>query len=406
MAEVWSPAKRFAFRFGVIAAALLMTAHCYVFVPSVTIVGAVISGWHWLSTQFGALLGIDVPPLEFTGSGDQLWMYLQFLLCVLLAALGAVGWTLRARALAYPRLAAIAVVALRYYLAAVMIGYGMAKVVPMQFPPPFFARYDQSIGDMSPMGLLWTFMGHSQAYTWFAGFAEVLGSVLLLWRRTYVIGALLLIGVMTNVVLLNLCYDVPVKLFSLQLLVMLVVLVLPDARRLIGALLGHPTRGVAPRTRGTVTSERVRLALKLVALALIALHAHRFYDARHEIARWLRKTELHGIWRAERVVIDGVERPPLLTDDARWHKVIVHELGVVVRYSTDRRQWLRAEVDAKARTITILQGVFRVVWTYQRVDAEHLIVDAPHIHAELVLEPPPLLPTRGFHWIQEAPYNR
>ncbi len=407
MADVWSVSKRIGFRFGVIAAALLMTEHAFIFLPSSTLFLAVLRGWHWLSTQFGALLGLEVPPLEFTGSGDQLWMYLRVALCIGIAAIAALVWTLRARALAYPRIAGVAVVVLRYYLAAVMIGYGMAKLVPMQFPPLFAPRYDQAIGDMSPMGLLWSFMGHSQSYTWFAGFAEVVGSLLLLSRRLYVIGALVLTAVMTNVVLLNYCYDVPVKLFSTQLLVLLVAIVAPHARRLVAAMIGHPTREVPPRVRGTHRVERAWFVLRIYALAMIALHVVGHLVMGDMIRGFRRPTELQGTWRAERVVIDGVERPPLLTDDARWRKLIIHEYGgIVIRFATDRRQWLRAEVDPKARTITLNEGILRRVWRYERPDAEHLIVDTDRMHAELVLEPPPLLPTRGFHWVQEAPYYR
>ncbi len=407
--ESWSPGRRFAFRFGVIAGALAMLAHGFPFMLLLATGGVyahLLAGWHRVTCWLGSLLGLEVPPLRFTGSGDQLFHYLQLLTIVLAAIVGALAWMLVSRRRAHPRLARAATVVLRYYLASVLVGYGMAKVVPMQFPPLFFARYDQAIGEMSPMGMLWSFMGHSQAYTWFAGAAEVVGSALLLWRRTYVIGALVLVAVMTNVVLLNFCYDVPVKLFSTQLLVMLLVLVAPHARRLGAALLGHGTREVAPRVRGTPGVERVRTAIKVVVISLIALRASRFV----ETSRFLRDartvTELHGSWRAERVVIDGVEHPPLLTDDARWRKLIFHEYGMVIRFTTDRRRYARIEVDEKAHTITLPDGVRRQVWRYTRPDATHLIVDTPHIHAELSLEPRPLLESHGFHWVQEEPFNR
>jgi uncharacterized membrane protein YphA (DoxX/SURF4 family) len=407
--ESWSPARRIAFRFGVITGGHLMLAHGFVFalVPGTErMFYALLVGWHRIACWLGALLGLDVPPLAFTGSGDQLFHYLQLLTIAIAAVFGTLAWTLLSRRRAYPRLAAAATVALRYYLASVLIGYGMAKVVPMQFPPLFLARYDQAIGEMSPMGLLWSFMGHSQAYTWFAGCAEVVGSVLLLWRRTYVIGALVLAAVMTNVVLLNFCYDVPVKLFSTQLLVMLLVLVAPHVRRIVASLLGRATREVPPRVRGTPSAERVRLALKLVVIALIAMRAYGYVVFADGLRQWRAPSPLHGAWRAERVVIDGVEHPPLLTDDVRWRKVIFHEHGLAIRFATDRRRYMRAEVDDKAHTITVDQGVRRAVWRYTRPDAEHLVVDTPRIHAELVLEPPPLLSSRGFHWVQEEPYNR
>jgi uncharacterized membrane protein YphA (DoxX/SURF4 family) len=408
MPEAWSLPHRVAFRFGVIAAVLLVLPHA---VPLFILPGgdhlffALTLGCHGIATWFGALLGLDVPPLDFTGSGDQLWNYVHALFTALVAVLGALGWTVFERKRAHPRLAAAALVCLRYYLAIVLLGYGVAKLVPQQFPPLWLGRYDQTFGDMSPMGLLWSFMGQSQAYTWFAGFAEVVGSVLLLWRRTYVVGALILIGVMTNVVLLNFCYDVPVKLYSAQLLVMLIAIVLPQARRLGGALLGYPVREVPPRTRGTLASERVRIAIKLALVLLIGLRAVQHFAFASE-ALVATPSALQGSWRAERVVIDGVERPPLFTDDARWRRLIFHEHGLTIRFATDRRLHMRVEIDTEAQTVTVMQGVLRSVWRYRRVDRDHLVIDTPAIHAELVLEPPPLLQTRGFHWVQEAPFNR
>jgi hypothetical protein len=315
-------------------------------------------------------------------------------------------WTLASRRRAHPRLAAAMTVVLRYFLAGVLTGYAMAKIMPMQFMPLPLARYDATLGEMSPMGLMWTFMAHSQPYVLIAGVAELVGVVLLLSRRTYVAGALVLIAVMTNVVAMNYCYDVPVKLFSTLLLAMLFALVLPHARRLACAVLGRGTPEVAPRVRGSLRYERVRLALKVAMVSCIALNAYRHVV----ISRWIADqtviTPLHGSWRAERVVIDGVERAPLFTDDARWRKLIFHEYGLLVRFGTDRRVYFRTEVDAKAQTITVTKPMLRSVWRYRLVDAEHLVIDTPTIHAELVLEPPPPLTTRGFHWVQEQPYYR
>ncbi|HEX5058914.1 MAG TPA: hypothetical protein VFV99_06120, partial [Kofleriaceae bacterium] len=393
--ERWSLPRVVAFRFGVLAALLLVSPTVLWPVPGAApLVIAIMRGWHWLATQFGALLGLDVPPLAPTGSGDALWNWLQALLSILLAVPGTLVWLLVDRRRAHPRLAAAMTVFLRYYLAAVLIGYGMAKVVPMQFAPLPLARYDTTLGEMSPMGLMWTFMAFSQPYVFFAGIAEVIGSVLLLSRRTYVAGALLLIVVMANVVVMNFCYDVPVKLFSMLLIVLLCALVAPHAGRLIGALLGYPTREVPPRVRGSVMTERVRLALKLAMVAVIAVRAYEHVV----ISRWVEEqktiTALHGTWRAERVVIDGIERPPLFTDDARWRKLIFHEWGLTVRFATDRRLNFATQVDATAQTINVGQGPFRQVWRYRLVDSEHLIIDTPTVRGELVLEPEPPLTTR------------
>jgi len=63
-----------------------------------------------------------------------------------------------------------------------------------------------------------TFMGASTPYNVFTGASEMLAGVLLFFPTTTLLGALLAMAVMTQVVALNFCYDVPVKLFSTHLL--------------------------------------------------------------------------------------------------------------------------------------------------------------------------------------------
>ena len=66
-----------------------------------------------------------------------------------------------------------------------------------------------------------------------------------LFRRTTTLSALVVVPVMLNVFLLNLCYDVPVKLMSFHLFLAGLFLALPDFRRLFDVLiLNRPT---APR---------------------------------------------------------------------------------------------------------------------------------------------------------------
>ena len=99
-----------------------------------------------------------------------------------------------------------------------LLSYGFAKVYKTQFPEPSLIRLLQPLGSFSPMGLAWTYMGFSEAYNMYTGMLEVLGGLLLIWRRTTTLGALLVAGVMSHVVVMNFTYDIPVKLLSMHLL--------------------------------------------------------------------------------------------------------------------------------------------------------------------------------------------
>lgn len=265
-----------AVRFGVLLGALFVFPFPAGMVPGTARLALGVHNiWAWAVARFAEhVLRIEPPIFQMTGSGDTTWHWVHAALIVTLAAAGALVWSAIDRA-PRPRLTAAMHTYLRYYVAAMMLIYGFAKVYELQFRTPWVGRYDQTIGEMSPMGLLWTFMGHSRAYTIFAGAAEVLGGALLLWRRTHVIGAFIVIAVMTNVVLLNFCYDVPVKLFSTELLVMAIAIAWPQLRRLVGAALGYRVDDVPPRPRGSAAGERLRLAAKLAMLAVLdgaALH--------------------------------------------------------------------------------------------------------------------------------------
>ena len=78
-----------------------------------------------------------------------------------------------------------------------MFSYGSAKVIQSQFPDPSIGRLDADLRRSSPMGLLWTFMGYSQGYNWFAGAGEMLGGFFLMTRWTTLLGALVTFGVMS-----------------------------------------------------------------------------------------------------------------------------------------------------------------------------------------------------------------
>ena len=395
-------------RFGILLGALFVFPFPVGLVPGTRgLAQAVHAFWEWAVANFAEyVLRIQPPLFQPTGSGDTTWHWVQTALILALALVGALGWAAIDRH-PRPRLAAATHTALRYFVATMMLFYGFAKVYEIQFRTPWLGRYDQPIGDMSPMGLLWTFMGHSRAYTFFAGTAEVVGGVLLLWRRTYVIGACVVIAVMTNVVLLNFCYDVPVKLFSVELLVMTVAIAWPQLRRVTGALLGYRVDDVPPRPRGTLATERVRLAAKLAMLGCLVQIplADRAFDR----ALVRKHTALDGIWTVDRMRVDGVEKPALFTDDTRWRKLIVCSWGTMVRRATDRRVLL-GQVEVTDDTLTIVRGFYRQPLPYYRVDAAHIIVDGSldghALHLELSLDDAPLLRTRGFHWISEAPFHR
>lgn len=120
---------------------------------------------------------------------------------------------------------------LRMYLAWIIMSYGLAKVFASQFPF-LMANMDARMIELSPMRIAWAFFGYSKGYQIFLGWGEVIPALLLLFRRTTLIGALLMVVVLLNVWLINIFFDVCVKLNSFTYLAVAFYILLQYGSRL------------------------------------------------------------------------------------------------------------------------------------------------------------------------------
>jgi uncharacterized membrane protein YphA (DoxX/SURF4 family) len=322
-----------------------------------------------------------------TGSGDTTLQYVTNLLYVVaaIAATGA-GSILDRRRPNNPGVDSLLRLLLRYNLAFTLFGYGFAKIFPLQFQPTPIGRFIEPYGDFSPMGVLWSFMGASVPYIIYCGSAEVAGGLLLLFRRTTSLGALVSFAVMLNVTVLNFCYDVPVKLYSSNITLMAVFLLAPDLRRLFDVLVRN--RAVAPADLNPLRFERrwMRIGSLVCWAGLVGFHL---------------VSNIVGPWGAYKEVYRNPQRPPRyglydVESGAPWQKVAVQfPNGIIVRksddamqnYQTQNAKW--SDLDSER---VLLEGNFDGVQSTIRL---RKINPAKYP-----------LPNRGFHWINEMPFNR
>jgi hypothetical protein len=224
-----------------------------------------------IGIQFFHLNAVQALPHP-TGSGDTALAYIQQALIVILALIAGIVWTiLDRRRQHYIRLHGGLRVLARYALAFALLSYAVAKIVPLQFGH-LGRQLTETYGQSSPMALLWNFMAFSTPYTMFGGCAELLPAVLLVFRKTALLGSLIAFAVLLNVVALNFCYDVPVKLYSLNLLLLSAFLILPDARRLFRIFVLNLPVAPADLREPFFAKDKVRrgaLILKIAVLALV-----------------------------------------------------------------------------------------------------------------------------------------
>ncbi len=290
-----------------------------------------------------------------SGSGDTSFDITRLLCIVAASVLVTVVWSLLSRARGYPRLGRWLHLFARWYLAFAMLGYGLHKVYGGQFGGVSIGYLTQEFGDKSGMGMVWSFMAGSRAYELFGAIGEIASGLLLLHHRTALLGALVTIGVMANVCALNWLYDVPVKLFSLHLLLFAVLLLAPYRQRLWALLLAN--KASEPVDQRVVRSPWLVWPLLLFGVTWIGCHLVAWHvDGMKTIARNEQRMgprpELWGLWRVEKMLRDGVEVP--ITDATRWQFLAIDRgPRAWSREATGRGHAWRLQEDLAANTITL-----------------------------------------------------
>lgn len=426
----WPWTARLAFRFLAVYFFLAFFPAVYELVPLLGMVGA----WHDQAVQpLYVWIGKTVFGVEITvfpnGSGDTTYNWVQLASHLAFACVATIGWSaIDWRRPSYPWLKDGLWIAMRFVLASAMFSYGINKIFGLQFPEPGMQRLLQPYGDSSPMGFLWTFMGASQPYTMFAGWMETIGGLLLCFRRTQLIGALWTAGVMTNVFLLNMFYDVPVKIYSFHLLMLALVIAAPDLPRLARMfLLNRPV----PRAdlRGPWTNKTARRAAFGVKLAwvgfVVPLMFWQMSEMRHEFGALAPRGELDGAWEVREFRRDGVELPPLVTDATRWRYLTLEDRSqwkqaIVTHMKGVNKRWILLVKDGtlEFRERTVAFGddptkaplVGTLAFARDGEKTLRLAGEISGARIEAVCERLDakdfLLTNRGFHWINELPFNR
>lgn len=224
---------------------------------------------------------------------------------------------------------------------------------------------------------------------------------------------------MVQVFVLNMTYDVPVKLLSFQLILMALFLLAPDFERL--ANLFFLDRTAAPSTQPplftTPRANHIALAAQIVfGASLLGANAYGTWTAWHHYGGGSPESAFYGIWNVDQLTIDGQARPPLVTDNDRWRRIIFDSpTRTAFQRMDDSFARYGASIDANGKTVTLTKDDdknWKASFTFQRPAPDQLIFDGNmdnrkvRMRLQLLDRKKFLLVSRGFHWIQEYPFNR
>ena len=226
-------------------------------------------------------------------------------------------------------------VILRYRLAIGIIGYGFIKFFPLQAPYPSISNLNTSYGDFSDWKLFSMSLGIVPGYESFLGGVEILAGLLLLYRRTATIGALIILVFTGNVFMSNLAYGGGEHLYSLALVSFALFILSFDVIRIYQLIsLEEPTAPNQFKLFLTKKQNVVRLVLKsLVIFFFLFLYGFKTYSGYHHDpyqfpqAKGIKKAS--GIYNVSEFRINQKILPYSATDAVRWKDVVFEKWATI-----------------------------------------------------------------------------
>jgi hypothetical protein len=123
-----------------------------------------------------------------------------------------------------------------------------------------------------------------------------------------------------------------------------------------------------------------------------------------------------AFWNVDQLSIDGQLRSPLLTDADRWRRAVfdLPDRLVLQRMDDSFARYV-ASINVDSKTLALMKNDdknWKASFVFQRQGQDQLILDGNmdshkiHMQLQLVDRNKFLLLSRGFHWVQESPFNR
>lgn len=218
-------------------------------------------------------------------------------------------------------------VIISYYLSLVLFKYGFYKIFKNQFYLPEPNILFTPLGDLSDDILYWSTMGASYYFSLITGILEVIPAILLLFKRSRHVGAMIAMVVMTQVVIINFCFDISVKMYACFLLFLCIILVYPTLKLMYQLIiLGKETKNNL--WLPVFNSKHHLLSyflLKIVIIGLIVFEAlFPFIDTNNFNDDKAMRPYLHGAYDVEVFIRGSDTIPPLTTEKERFKRIFIH----------------------------------------------------------------------------------
>ncbi len=297
-------------------------------------------------TVFQVLNGLTgYRPSFYTISNESgrwgLASYITWLIALGVALAGAGIWTFivrNRRIVNYDKAYYWIRVAIRYRIAIGIIAFGFLKLYPMQMPDPSISNLDTNFGDYNTYKIYWQIVGVSIWYEIVLGLVEIVAGLLLFFRGTAALGAVLVGGVLYNIAHANLAYDGGVHVYSSFFVLLSAFLLIPYIPYLWKLLIKKedvtPRHYYPPlRTR----KQRTAFYTTKYAFVLIftVIFAYLRYDVHYHVGQLKEPItkglpNAAGLYNVTEFRLNGKVLPYSPLDSVRWQSVVLEKWSTLI----------------------------------------------------------------------------
>jgi hypothetical protein len=261
-------------------------------------------------------------------SSDSIWLYVHllnlFIFCIPLS----IAASQYLEVSKGEKLWALLLIVIRYYLVLQLMIYGWNKIFKWQFYLPEPNTLATPIGNLSKEMVFWSLIGSSYGYSVFAGIMEVIPAIMLLFKRTRIIGALLSFGVLLQVFVMNLSFDISVKFYSFFLLMLSAIILITNKRKILKGLGVLPEEG---RSDNCIVDVKFpfRMAFKTIVLIVIACESlYMYFSEGNFNDDKAERPKYHGAYTVESVCV--------CNQDVK--NIYIHRKGYLITEAADGSQ--------------------------------------------------------------------
>ncbi|MBE9600832.1 hypothetical protein [Pedobacter sp. MC2016-24] len=254
---------------------------------------------------------------------------------------GAIVWTfisLKSKRKSYNELYYWLRVLVRYRIALGIIAFGFLKLYPMQMPDPSISNLDTNFGDYNTYKIYWQIVGVSIWYEIVLGIVEIAAGILLFFRGTTALGAVLVAGVLYNIAHANLAYDGGVHVYSAYFVLLSLFLLIQYVPNLWKLLIKrenvivsyyYPALKTKWQKRSFYSAKYILVFTFTILFGILRYQVH-YHDGRLKEPINPGLSNATGYYNVSTFKLNNKEIPYSPIDSVRWQNVVLEKWSTLV----------------------------------------------------------------------------